>query len=265
MTTWTHDDTRLLRALEADARASVWARDSVVGSGFFNANGVEVGVVVEWFGDDCLLVTDGGEAWAALSSSSLVHSRPTSQERDRFDAVARKFDLQFSWDERRFKRFCDVAGFPDVAKRVAVASIVVDGWRFLLEPVRADESVRTRQIVERVTRIGTERDWSIQQNADVRTKTNRSFRARATLERARARIAVVPLQDKPEDMPVVVSAWTSLVETPVVFLAPARNYEAVAELARPERSKVVRKATVNETASQVVEAAEALADLLDVA
>lgn len=268
MSAWFHNDRALVRELRRDTLHSAWVKNSVVGTGIFSAYGVELGAVVEWLDEDRMMVSDGGEAFGALWMSNLVRSRMGASERERFERVATKFGVRFDAQRKTFSSLASRATFADVVKRIAAVTLVVDGWRFVLEPVRRTEDVaQSSRIVDRVSKLGESRDWVTQEHVPVQVGPDHCWTARAALVRKASSVALVMLSDEPAEVGPRVAAWVDRARIPLVFLASARNYDAAREeIQFPGKAGIVKRAhSATTTANDVLQAAEGVWEGLHVA
>jgi len=262
MNSW-NDDPKLLRALRREVLSRGWVKNSVVGSGLFNANGVEVGVSVDWVDTERVNVSDGGDAWSGLWMSNLVRKPLRTYEVDRFDRVAKGFGLKFNQQSKALEQLLVPAqDFAEVALRVAAASLVVDGWRFVLEPHRrVEEAVQTRRVIEQVTKFGKEKEWRVDERVEIDlARHDRTWTARAALARDRSRVAIIPLSDDAADVAPRVAAWVDNATVPLVFLALDKNFEAARQEIASDKARVVKRSRDADIAArEVLESAEALA------
>lgn len=254
-----------IQSLRAELADRVTVSGPVVATDVFRVNGVELGVRIEQLSETCALVTDGSEAWSALWMSGLVDSRLRSVDRQRLERVADALGMTFDPATKSFRAVAELAQLGDAVKRIAVAVVTVDGWRFVLDPVSEHvQSATSDQVIRRVKAIARANEWKTEERAEVKLRgTDRTWTARATLARGRGQIALVSVSDDAHAAAPRVAAWVHNSLLPVVFIADARNIEATEkELEGADRARVVvRSRDADRTAREVVESAETLGDL----
>lgn len=186
-----------IRALRAELVDGVTVNGPVLATDVFRVNGVELGVRVEQLSETHALVTDGSEAWSALWMSGLVDSRLRSADQQRFERVAASLGMMFDVATKSFRTVAELARLGDAVKRVAVAVVTVDGWRFVLDPVSEHtKSVTSDKVIRRVKTIARAYEWKTEERAEVKLRgTDRTWTARATLARGRGQIALVSVTD----------------------------------------------------------------------
>lgn len=199
--------------------------------------------------------------------SNLVRSRLSTIERDRFADLGRMLDVSFNEDSKTVETIVSIDRFADAAKRVAVAIAAIDGWRYVLEPIRGmtRTEVAAHAVVSKARKLAARRKWVLEENVLVPVVDHQAWRARARLDRDGRTVAVVLMSDDPEEAAPRAVAWAEKSRHPVVLLTLEKNHEiTLAEVGSVPRVRVVKRHRSEQTAIKLVDSADALS-LLDAA
>src|ERR1700690_546176 len=125
---------RLRVQLSNGLAASVTESEDSLTLGFRSSCGREMPIYIRPIIGDRVLLSDGGETWNDLVGEGLTDATPLRRDIARLLAVAAMFGVDWSMKERSFIAQCDEKDALDVARRLTMASIAVDGWRVWVPP-----------------------------------------------------------------------------------------------------------------------------------
>lgn len=190
-----------------------------IGLGIFTSDGRQVGATVQpTSNSDTLEVSDGGETWSDLLMDGYVSAIPSDSVRKKLDALCRTYRV--TWDEQRnaIVSMSSQSGFAETARRIAAASIAIDGWR----PWFAERGTGERygEIVAKVKVIGASHHWEMEEGVYVPGNNFSSWRAHAMLRRRGQQAALTFLEERTRESAMQrIAGWMLDTAVPVVFVA----------------------------------------------
>jgi hypothetical protein len=251
---------RLRQALGESLARDVEVGIGAVGIGVFTADGRQVGATVRETGTTTLDISDGGETWSDLWIEGYVGTTPTRSVQDKLETICHSYGV--AWDKNTRSIVCpaEPSAFPDVARRIAAASIAIDGWRLWLTE-RDTDTEHVNNIVRDVGSIAGRREWEMQEYAAIRGQKYTGWTARALLTRKGRQAALAFLDDNTHDRAMQrAMGWMLDTDVPLIFVARPN----VANDMKNAREFVGRAAIVARsrtgTAEAIVDAAERTAE-----
>jgi Domain of unknown function DUF1828 len=213
---------RLQQQLSESLASNVEVGLDAIGMGLFTADGRQVATVVRETVSSHLELSDGGETWSDLWMDGCVGSSPTPTIRAKLEQLCGMYGV--AWDQKTLSIVCLAAPskFSDAARRIASASIAIDGWRLWL--TNQDETAeRPGTIVDGVRSIASRRHWEFEDRPYINGRKFPRWRAHALLSRPGRSAALTFLDDGTYDKAMQrMAGWVLDTTTPLVFVVPPR-------------------------------------------
>lgn len=212
-----------------------------IGTGLFTADGRQVGAAVRETATASVLdLSDGGETWSDLWMDGYVPRSPTPALRAKLEALCQMYGV--IWDQKARAIVCvsSPSGFADAARRIAAASIAIDGWRlWLLE--REERVERASVVVEGVRSIAERRHWIFEEKPSIKGRRFSEWRANALFTRSERQAALTFLDDATPDKAMQrIAGWVLDTNVPLVFVAQERIANDINALTSfPQRAIII--------------------------
>lgn len=252
----------LLEQLSQQMRESMAAEVEVglgsIGLGIFTSDGRQVGTTVNVLGENIVEVTDGGETWSDLWMDGVVSASPTDSVRRKLDALCGGYGVRWDADKNVIKCAVAPARFSEAARRVAAASIAIDGWRAWL--AEKEVGATYRAIIDRARELTEPHDWHVDENIYVRGHRFAHWRVNAMFQKRGKSAAVTFLEERTRDGAMQrMAGWVLDTELSLVFVAQEGiANDLIAEVAEYKRAAIVPRRKSG-TPEMIVSAIETLA------
>jgi hypothetical protein len=254
---------KLKRALRESMARGVEVGIGAIGLGLFTADGRQVAVRVKAAGA-MLDISDGGETWSDLWMDGLVAADPSDAMREKLIAACKTYGV--FWDQRARSIACpaDAAKFPDVAKRIAAASLAIDGWRSWLSLTLAGEATeldRARGLEQGVREVAERRDWIFEAHPSIPGHRFQVWKANAILRRGGRQAALALLLHEPSQNAVKERArgWILDTTTRLIFVTNENVANDLVDAAEFAGRAIMVQRQRHGTPEKIMEAVERIA------
>ena len=248
----------IARSLRKKISARIVSSGNAIGIGLEMASGRAVGCYVDTTVLDAFRVSDGGDAWNDLVAEGYSDPTPSAADREKLVRACELHGVR--WDSSRREIFAlahTTSEVADAARRIATASIAIDGWRAWYPP-RTTAALTTNRIVRHVSRLAPHRGWVV--DADTRFATGKIHRwpiaARLTRRSTDAflRVTQEPIAERVIEM--TIGFLHDVSDGGVVLVVPSRVARFVDKSREFDRRVAVVARQAKGTPRAVIEGAE---------
>lgn len=138
-----------------------------LGFGFYDCTGREIPIVVAREGAEDVILSDAGETWWSFVSEGYVDGRPSGDDRDRVERLAKLYGV--IWDQHAcaFTALANERTAGEIARRIVAASLALDGWRAFYPP-RVEWRERSNVVIEESAALAQKEGFETRRNEPVR-------------------------------------------------------------------------------------------------